>query len=174
MLDPDLLSTLIAAIYDAALDPAGWPAVLLALSDLLGGGHAGLLALDGPAGASLASVRLDPAAAALYEARYARLDFVAPAIAALTPGAVLLDHEVMPREAQARTAFCNEWTHPSDIGGCTGTVLRRAGPRATMLLVTHRRAVEEFAPDRLKAFRLLLPHLGRAAEAAARLSRGTL
>src|SRR5690349_10616582 len=137
VLDPDLLSTLIAAIYDAALNPAGWPAVRLGLSDLLGGGHAGLLALDGPAGASL-----DPAAAALYEARYARLDFVAPAIAALTPGAVLLDHEVMPREAQARTAFYSEWTYPNDIGGCAGTVLRRAGRRATMLLTTHRRGVE--------------------------------
>ena len=40
------LSTLVGGIYDAALDPAGWPAVLAGVRDFVGAASAGIVVKD--------------------------------------------------------------------------------------------------------------------------------
>jgi hypothetical protein len=48
-------------------------------------------------------------------------DFMQPALMRQPVGALLLDREVLARDAQDRLAFVNEWARPNDVGGCAHT-----------------------------------------------------
>jgi DNA-binding CsgD family transcriptional regulator/PAS domain-containing protein len=170
MIDAEIVSSLISMIYDAALDPDGWPGVLEWISDLIGGGPTGLLA-GGPAIGGLPNlmVRLREDAAAEYARYYGGLDFMRRAAEHAPAGTLVLDQEVLSREAQDRTDFCNGWVRPNDIGGCAQAVLHRGPGWTALLSATHRRKVDAFTPEQHRLLSLLLPHLRQAVLTCARL-----
>src|SRR3954452_10736701 len=113
-------------IYDAALNPDGWPAVLERISDLVGGGPGSLFLAAPQLGLRYTPVRVGESALIDYAAHYRHQDFMQPALARAAVGALVLDEQVLPRDEQERLAFTNEWVRPNGVGGCVHAVLHRA------------------------------------------------
>jgi len=76
MVEAKILSELIGDLYDAALDPAQWPAALNTLSGFVGGQSAGIAYIDRPSKAVDAhhTVGCDPHFLQLYLSRYGQFD----------------------------------------------------------------------------------------------------
>ena len=83
MIDAEVISSLIGMIYDAALDPNGWPVVLERISDLVGGGPGSLFLAAPQVGIRYTPVRIDESALADYAAHFRQQDFMQPALAGL-------------------------------------------------------------------------------------------
>lgn len=165
-------------LYGAALDPAGWPAVMEDLADLLGGTGAWLTRMsvaDGSGDGVLA--RIDPAMATLYESHYARLNPFSnepdPAafMAAWKPE-ILTDEAWLPRTDLERTEYFNDFMRPQDIH--SGMIIRLAarGLNVCALTMTRTRRQGRFEGDALARAGRLHGHLRRAFRLTEKLAMG--
>jgi hypothetical protein len=78
--DAVAFSSLIASIYDAALEPERLSAAVLKITDAIGGDSAVLASLDkvNGGGAVAAGARIDPVSAADFQSHYAEKDIFRP------------------------------------------------------------------------------------------------
>lgn len=126
MVTPEEFSTLVADIYDAALEPSRWEHTLQRLAAATGG-TAGAMVIAQPRTNRLdaVSVGMDPQAVVAYNSYYGRIDPVAAALQRANVGAVLTSSTVISRRERKRSEFCNDWASPNDV--CDGvfvTLLR--------------------------------------------------
>jgi hypothetical protein len=107
------VSDLIAAFYDAGIEPERWPDVLERFAKLSGASYGGLI-LAGPAGRvmQVGSRHSDPSFSRSYGEHYGRMDPVIPAVLAASAGTVLTDTMVIPKAAIERTEFYQDWVRP--------------------------------------------------------------
>jgi DNA-binding CsgD family transcriptional regulator len=78
---------------------------------------------------------------------------------------------VMPRAELGRTEFFQEFLTPQGVGGMLNTVLLMEDRRQTIMTVHADREIDE---DQLALYRLLAPHLQRAAELNVQLARAEI
>src|SRR5438270_9804306 len=110
------LSDLVAAVYEAGIEPEHWPTVLKRFAQLFGASYGGLT-LAGPAQRleQIGSVGSDPSFMRSYREHFGRMDPIAPIIIAAAPGTMLTDTMVMPKAAMERKEFYQDWVRPQRL-----------------------------------------------------------
>lgn len=171
----DVVSSLIALIYDATLEPARWPIFLHAFANAVGGTSTQLLFHDarGNAGAIGASVHLDAEAQRLYDQHFVAMDpwlQNAKHRGVLVPGRVHIGEELIPRANLVATAYYNDFARRFQLTRSLAAVIR--------LDVTTLSSISSIRPDHRDAFgeeerrlvEILMPHLQRAMQVHRRLA----
>lgn len=110
---------LVERFYDAVVTPSLWPQALEELADMVGGCGVALLSADRPDGLW---VRIDPAARAVFDARFRNRNPFAAHVVALrrAPGyrpALVVDDQVLARSELRRTDYFNDFLRPFDSEG---------------------------------------------------------
>jgi DNA-binding CsgD family transcriptional regulator len=159
------LSSLIGDVYDAAIDPSQWQAVLAKTRDFVGGSAAALFSKD----ATRKSLNvyyedgaLDPHYRQLYFEKYVKLD-------PFTTGHVFAEIEqpistvdLIPYDEFLETRFCKEWAQPQRLVDFICAVLDKSATSADMFGVFRHEShglVDDATRGRM---RLIVPHIRRA------------
>lgn len=163
--EAETLSTVVAAVYDAAIDPSAWSEVLGAARDYLGSHSAALYAksISGMAG----GVYHDDGVMSdhyktLYFERYARLD---PATAGHLYAEIeqaISTTDILDYDEFRDSRFFREWVGPQGLVDFLTAPIEKSGSWAAMFGVfRHRRhgMVDDAMRQRM---RLLVPHIRRA------------
>jgi DNA-binding CsgD family transcriptional regulator/PAS domain-containing protein len=159
------LSQLIGEVYDAALDPARWPAVLQQTTDYVQGVTASLVSQDAIAQHSNLHFHwgADPYYHQLYNETYMRLHPLVPLVfAGAKAGDVASTDMLMPYEEFVATRFYKEWAKPQGYCDAVWAVLdRTATSMASLSVLRHERqgTVDE---DTRRRMALIAPHFRRA------------
>jgi DNA-binding CsgD family transcriptional regulator len=159
------LSELIHAIYFAAEEAERWPLFLEMLAEEVSCGMTVLLALDWKdSRANVASsVRADPEAITLYNARWASHDpWVASGHESLrTGGAVVFSEEMVSDRNLEKTAFFNDFAKHFDMfHTLSATII--ANPDMSAGLSCHYPKGAAIEPTSRELLRMLVPHLEQA------------
>lgn len=158
-------SGLIGHIYDAAVDPARWPAVLVQLRDFVGGSAAAIFSKD----ASVRSLNVhyecgavDPHYTRLYVEKYARLDPATTAHVLTEIEQPISTGDVMPYEDFLQTRIYQEWVRPQGLVDNVSAVLERSATGAALCGVF--RSEEQGIVDDETRWRMrqVVPHIRRA------------
>lgn len=173
--DADDLSALVAAIYDAALEPARWSAVLDRCRQFVGGYSASIFSKD-VAGINARLFhhdgRLDPYWARLYFERYAQLD---PANAGHLFAELeqpISTADIFDVDEFRESRFYREWVEPQGLVDFISAPIEKSGGWAAMFGVfRHQRdgMVDDAARRRMQ---LLVPHIRRAVLIGKVIERG--
>ncbi len=165
MEEVEQVSSLIGRIYDAAIDPALWAAVLESAREFVGGSAAALFSKD----ATRKSLDvyyddggLDPHYKQLYFDKYVKLD-------PFTTGHVFAEVEepistvdLLPYDEFLETRFNKEWAQPQQLVDFVCAVLDKSATSAAMFGV-FRHERHGLADDKTRRrMRLIVPHIRRA------------
>ena len=175
MASAELVSSLIALIYDAAMDRGRWPAFLDGLAKAIGGTATQFLYHDvrHNRGRIATSIRLDPNAKQLYDEYYVTIDpwlLSAKARGLLTPGSVHIGEGLVPRNKLVRSEYYSDLARPFDLTRNLAAVIRY--DEGTLCSVTSFRSErsKSFGEDERGLLLLLMPHLQRAIQIHQRFS----
>lgn len=166
MSDHAEFSSLIGDIYDAALDPSRWPAVLLRTCDYVGGSTASLFAKDASRQSGMVFYQggdIDQRYRQLYFDKYVQLD-------PLNSVHVLTDVEqpvsitdIMPVEDFYQTRFYREWAQPQDLVDFVSVALDKSATE-TALFGVFRKSQQGLVDDETRQrVKQIAPHLRRSA-----------
>ncbi len=158
------LSSAIEAIYDAAVDPAGWSHALCKATQFARGTSATLSWQDAAsnAGVTFHSWNCNDDYERLYFEKYAALNPYFPALAFVEVGRVLSGGDLIPHEEFHRTRFFREWVKPQGLLDVLGISLERTVATTAFLSIRRSEAdglVDDEAKRRLA---LMAPHMKRA------------
>jgi DNA-binding CsgD family transcriptional regulator/PAS domain-containing protein len=165
--DAEQVSSLIGDIYDAALDPAGWPDVLKQVADFVRGPAAILYTTDvaRKTGSTHYSWGVEPCFLESYFQTYLKLSELS-GFAALQLLAeieeVAAGTDYIPWDEIRKTRFFREWVQPQGWGDIATAVLDKSA--ASFAAFTVPRHEREGVVDDAMRWRmgLLVPHLRRA------------
>ena len=163
--DVEQLPSLVGDIYDAAIDPSLWSAVLTRARDFVGGSAAAIFSKD----ASTKGLNvyfhcgsIDPHYQQLYFDKYDKLD---PS----TSGHVLAKIEqpigtadIMPVEEFQKTRFYHEWGRPQGLVDFAAAVLDKFATGAAMFGVFRQERHGLVDDDTRRRMRQIVPHIRRA------------
>jgi len=176
MPDAELVSALVGQIYDAALEPSLWPAVLGQLASYVGGSAASLYAKD----VTARSVEiyyddggLDPAWVARYRDEYIRYDPTTVRQFFAEAGQSLTTADIMPYREFLGTRFSAEWAQPQYLVDSLTAVLDKSGPAMAMFTVFRERGDGVTDGAVRRRMDLIVPHVRRAALVTATLAHST-
>ncbi|HET9875129.1 MAG TPA: LuxR C-terminal-related transcriptional regulator [Mycobacterium sp.] len=157
-------STLIASIYEAALDESRWDTALNGLVAAFGGGGCALLRARPDTGQPMFHIVDNPVEmVSSYNTYYRQLDPAAAAIERAPAGTVLTIDEVLPSEDRPRSEFFVDWCTPNDIGDAIFARFTDTADQPCWLVVSGRRRTRALADSgHIELMRLLVPHLQRA------------
>jgi DNA-binding CsgD family transcriptional regulator len=164
MQEDELLSALIADIYDTTLDAISWPQVLAKACQFVGGCACNLFSHDSLY--AVAQVHYswgdDPRYTQLYLDKYIKMNPLFPAIAFSEVGRVGVQSEIVPFDEFHETRFYQEWARPQGYVDCLFSVLERSNTGCAMVAV--RRSVGDGLVDdaACRRMRLIVPHMRRA------------
>jgi DNA-binding CsgD family transcriptional regulator/PAS domain-containing protein len=152
------------AIYDAALDPGRWPAVLERIAGFVGGAAAALTSDDIAARRSRFHYSWgdDPRYSRLYGEKYIRLNPVLVPLMLLGEGEVRSASSLLATEKFRTTRFYKEWSGPAGYGDNTVAVIEKSPAVVTYLATPHwdRDSPVDGTPRR--RMELIAPHVRRA------------
>jgi DNA-binding CsgD family transcriptional regulator/PAS domain-containing protein len=166
MWDAEDLSTLIGEIYDAALDPALWPAVLEQSSKFVGGCAAGIYSKDSVS----KSADINPAytfgaerrAQQIYVDHYARIDPTTTGHFFFGVGEIVTTADILPHEEFLETRFYKEWVKPQGWIDAVSSLLEKSAASYSILSV-FRHERDGPADDACRRrMSLLVPHFRRS------------
>jgi len=163
--DTDTLSALIAAIYDAAIDPQIWPGVLRAAAIYVGG-HAAAIFAKGISGLAFGVFHDDGTITDEYKRRYfetyARLD---PATAGHLYAELeqpIATADILDYDEFLESRFYKEWAVPQGIVDFLSAPIEKQGQWAALFGV-FRSAEQGVVDDTMRhRTRLIIPHVRRA------------
>jgi PAS domain-containing protein len=160
----DTLSVLIAHIYDAAIEPSQWPAVLENIGRFVPGCHANLLLHDAvDESANTLFVSSDDLN---YRRRYldqgARLNPVFQALRSRNVGEVYSASDIIPPAQDRRTLFYKEWQQPQGLIDAVAAVLDRSPTSGALIAVPRHQSHGVVDAASRQRMRLIVPHLRRA------------
>jgi DNA-binding CsgD family transcriptional regulator/PAS domain-containing protein len=172
MISQSDLASVIASIYEAGVDFNRWPDALARVSDAVGG-HSASLVRQGLTHEDCwgFGYRVEEGWDQLYFEHFHSVNplwgrtWLAPA------GSVHTDTMVMPRADLDRTEFFQEFLTPQGVGGMLNAVLLMEDRRQTILTVHADREIDD---AQLALYRLIVPHLQRAAELNVQLARAEI
>ncbi len=155
------LSTVIAEIYDAAINPSLWQQALAGICAYVGG-QSGVLYWHDAAGQRSEAVYLfneDPHFTKLYFEKYIPMNPMFPAAAFVDEGVVSTSDDIMPRSEFIETRFYKEWVQPQGIMDALSVNLEKGVTRTSLINIR----TDVVADDGMRArMALLVPHLQRA------------
>lgn len=158
------LSVVVAALYDAALDPAIWSAAMglttlymrgsaSAIYEWAKGGSRGFIHDDG---------NLAPAFKSLYFNHYARIDPLVSEHRTLEIGEPFSVSDVLDFDRYRKTRFYREWSGPQGIVDLLAAPIERTGSSAVLFGVL-RQSDDGPADDAMRhRMRMVVPHVRRA------------
>jgi DNA-binding CsgD family transcriptional regulator len=163
VLDETLLS-LIGGIYDSALNPVLWDAVLPRIGAFVGGSGGGLFAhhTSRTSASIYHQFGTDPNYRQLYLEKYMTMDPMFGTYFVLDIGEVFSSSTIMPHPEFMQSRFYREWVQPQGWYDNIGVYLDRSaeGHAALVVFRNEREGIaDEPARERM---RLLVPHLRRA------------
>jgi len=163
----------IGGIYEAALEPARWPAALEQLAEHTGAASAAAFVVDLSASAVgfMSVAGLDPRLLDDYAAYYARIDPWNAFLGGRPAGRTIVSQMVMDDATFGRTEFCNDFLQPYGMFHAMGGFAVRSGSLAFLAGVQRPRERGGFGPGELERMRAAFPHLARAARIHRQLAR---
>jgi DNA-binding CsgD family transcriptional regulator len=150
-------------IYDAALDPALWPAVLGKIARFVGGQSAGLMSRDAAnrAGDVHYHYGCSPRYLALYSETYWKFDPLAQ-LPFFRVGEAVSFNDYMP-EAEFRDGrFYREWLQPQGMLDAVNVVHQKSGTSSAVLSVIRHEASGPVDVEMRRRILYLMPHVRRA------------
>ncbi len=162
---------LIAAIYDAIIEPSGWDEVVKRIVEATKSFSGGLYVQQADAASLSATCKVDPFYADAFVQHYHKISPFNAAAAAIAPGEVWTATSITQTDSFKASAFYNEFVRPQGWADFVAIGLLRA-PKASGSLALQR------SPDAIwvepagwQLLETLAPHLQRAAAIHALLSR---
>jgi DNA-binding CsgD family transcriptional regulator len=164
-------SELIGLIYDAALDPSAWPAMLNRLADSISalGAQVGSYNSRTNAIATIAP-RTDPEYLRSFTEYWANRNPIWKRSGRVPVGEVMVPEMVISRDEFCRTDFYNEWSKPQRIEARIATNLLVEGPISTVISAHRPYSKGDFDTTETKLFASLISHLQRAVQMQLRLA----
>jgi DNA-binding CsgD family transcriptional regulator len=160
-------SDLVAAIYNAALDPSLWEQTLKQITTVAGGNSGALVVYDRQRGRlpQMFASNIDPVQTRKYVEYYCRLDPLAPIMHRAPAGSIVPCRAVTP-EGERHGEFFNDWVLRSQVGDTIFVNVSDSADGPCTLAVGRPWSSEPFAtPDVLRLVSLLAPHVQRAMQA---------
>src|SRR5262245_10958756 len=172
------LLRLVDLIYEAAVDPAGWPCFLDEFADALNGHCVNLsyFAAGVPAPSIATAVRWDPEAIKEYQVYFGQHDPWARMIlenGLLRPGCMRFGEEYVSKADLEKSEFYNDYGRRIGLVGGISAMLRQDGPSVSIISACAL-PNKPFGTDQLDFFKVLVPHLQRALQIHRRLAGATL
>jgi DNA-binding CsgD family transcriptional regulator len=158
------LSAVIGQIYDAALDPSLWPAVLESVCGFVGGYTGNIFIQDSQRTNTqfLATWGLDPTYWRAYLDKYGKLNPAMPTMLLLDAGRVISSNDVVPDARLHATRFYKEWLQPHGFVDCVGTVLEKSWLSAAAFVIFRNDDHGSVDATARRKMGLLVPHIQRA------------
>ena len=174
----DEFDQLIGLIYEAALDPDSWQAVLLHVSDIVNAAGTTLWVHDTESGGvysesggeSFRSVRFDMEFSASYVDYYAQTNvWSKKGDLQLLEGAGILSSNLFDDTQLLSTEFYGDWLRPQGLFYSMGVLVAKSGSLAVKLSTLRSKNKGPFTEDDLAWYSRLAPHLKRACDMNRRL-----
>jgi DNA-binding CsgD family transcriptional regulator len=158
------LSSVIADIYDAALDPMLWQQVLANICKFVGGSSATLFWHDSALQQSqvLHLFNEDPHYTRLYFEKYMPMNPVFPAATFMPVGLVHGVNDIVPQDELEQTRFYKEWVEPQGITDVVAVNLEKGIARSALFNVRRDASFGKSDEKMRQRLSLLVPHLQRA------------
>jgi DNA-binding CsgD family transcriptional regulator len=162
---------LIAAIYDAIIEPSGWDGVVKRIVEATKS-DSGTLWIQQPDAAHLSSTcNIDPFYADAYVQHYHKINPFSAAATTIAPGEVRTATSISQTDSFKASAYCNEHVRPQGWADFVAVGLVRA-PKTFGVLSLHRSPDAIWVrPKEWHLLETLAPHLKRAAEIRQLLAR---
>lgn len=162
--EAEVLSLLVTAIFDAALDHALWPFTLERICDFVGGPAAMLFSHDGALnnGHRFFSWGDDPHYTQLYFKQYAAINPINPAQMLLDIGEVKAALDLVSPAEFADTRFYREWAEPQGYVDNVFAIVDKSSTSYAALAVTRDKKTGVVDARARRRMRLLAPHVRRA------------
>lgn len=160
-----VVSDLIGAVYDAALEPALWPEVLERMAGVIRSKSASIQMIDpSDQGKLIYSVDYgsDPKWVELLHTTYAALCPIGPILLFAEVDEPSTMFDFIDEDEFLETRFYKEWCHPQDVYHFGGTLLSKTPMNVTSLSFIRGRAAPRFNSDEYELMGLLSPHVRRA------------
>jgi DNA-binding NarL/FixJ family response regulator len=154
-------SSVIADIYDAAIEPAMWQQALASICAYVGGSSAVLYWHDAASERSKALhlFNENQEYTKLYFEKYLPMNPMFPAAAFVDVGRVVSTSDIMPYEEFVETRFFKEWSEPQGIVDALSVNFEKGVTRVSLVNIRTEVAIEETMRQRMAS---LVPHLQRA------------
>lgn len=167
MVSAGTVSSLIALIYDAALDARRWPDFLAAFADAVGGSSTQILHHDvrDSGGTISTCIRLDPDARRKYDEYFVTIDpwiSRGKATGVLRPGTVHIGEAIVPRSEMVKTEYYSDLARPYGVSRVLGAVIHCDDTTMSNLSSLRPDSREPFGESERRLAELLMPHLQRA------------
>jgi DNA-binding CsgD family transcriptional regulator/PAS domain-containing protein len=163
--EPEVISSLIGEIYDAALDPTLWRTVLQKARDYLGGSAAAVFSKD----ATTKGLNvyydcggIDPHYTQLYLQKYAKYDPSTTAHLLAEIEQPICTADVMPLEEFETTRFYQEWGRPQGLTDFGAVALEKSATGTAMFGFFREKRQGVVDEDTLWRLGQIVPHLRRA------------
>jgi DNA-binding CsgD family transcriptional regulator/PAS domain-containing protein len=165
MLRPSRAEHAVNAIYEAALDPAGWALALSAVTQQIGADTGVAVSID------LADRRVsfgalhnvDPACLGDYARHYASVDIWNDALLRLPARRPYFSHALVDEWTFTRSEFYNDFLRFQGMFHAVGGFVMRSGSQVFLCGAQRDRHRSHFEPSAGRRFSRLFPHLERAA-----------
>ena len=165
MSDTEQVAALIGDIYDAALDPSRWTAVLQRTRDVIGGSAAVVFSKD----ARTKRLQIyhhcggmDPHYRQLYFDHYEKLDPTTGVQVMSGIGEPIGTVDIMPIEDFQKTSFYQEWRRPQGVVDFVAAALDKTATRAVLFGVFRQHRHGFVDDDTRWRMRQIVPHIRRA------------
>jgi DNA-binding CsgD family transcriptional regulator/PAS domain-containing protein len=155
---------LVGEIYDAAIDPSQWSAVLGKAAQFIGGSSAALFSKDAASGAGNIYYEFgtDPYYRQLYFEKYVMLDPASSGHFFAEVEQPIAVSDLMPYQEFLETRFYREWAQPQGVVDFVAAVLDKSATSVAMFGV-FRHERDGLADDEARRrVRLIIPHIRRA------------
>ncbi|WP_225771055.1 helix-turn-helix transcriptional regulator [Inquilinus sp. Marseille-Q2685] len=162
-------SSLVAGIYDAALEPSLWPDVLERIVRATGFNSAGLMLMDANSRRMTYHTRLDADAIRSYDSYYGRGDPVALALERSPIGVIQPMGGLVPWPQLLRAEVYSDWGARHALRDGVFVNLLREGCDVHPLCLLLDRRTDGIEPSALQGLQLLLPHLRQMARLQRRI-----
>jgi DNA-binding CsgD family transcriptional regulator len=158
------LNNLIAAIYDAALDPERWPGVLARTAEFVGGSAAALFSKDTAASDFnlYHQAGTDPYYVQLYFDKYVSLDPTTTGQFFAEVEQPVATADLMPYDQFVETQFYREWVKPQGLVDCVNAVLEKSLTGMAMVCVFRHERNGVVDDEARRRMRLIVPHIRRS------------
>jgi DNA-binding CsgD family transcriptional regulator len=158
---------IIAWIYDAVFEPAGWDRVAKAFADTVRGSSCFILdsAADGSAVAVLSGRGLEAAGVPEYQEHFHRLDIWKERLLADRGDSTIPFHALVPQPRFQNSEIFNDWVKPAlayEVYWGLGRRIGLAGDRIGLVGVHRPRRKGEMGVAEVRAIERYIPHLRRA------------
>jgi DNA-binding CsgD family transcriptional regulator/PAS domain-containing protein len=156
-------TSLIADVYDAALDPALWTDVLPRIGDFVGGHGGGIVSKDtvSKAGTPNYHFGVDPHYVQIYMQTHYKFDSLST-LPLFDRGQIVSAPDLVPYDEFRQGRFFHEWMSPQDWTDAATAVLDKSALSFSFLMIFRTQASGMVDEDMRQRMALVVPHVRRA------------